>query len=82
MLKYVIKQRSVSLLYTIHPNPLVIEVLNNSVNLKAIFNILDINNALALCRFRTTNNSLNKETGRLQKTFRQNRLCFFVTRIV
>jgi hypothetical protein len=38
-------------------------------------NILEIKDAILLCRFRTTNNKLPIETGRWQNIPRENRKC-------
>ena len=41
--------------------------------MKNMKNILEIKNAILLCRFRTTNNKLPIETGRWQNIPRENR---------
>ena len=43
-------------------------------------NILEIKDAILLCRFRTTNNKLPIETGRWQNIPRENRKCILCNR--
>ena len=81
-LKYVIKQSLIdqflqnwnSLVYN-SPKSTCYRIFKQECKFEDYFNILDIKDALALCRFRTSNHSLPIERGRWQNTLRQNRLC-------
>lgn len=50
-------------------------IFKTELKFEEYFNILDIKNAIVLCRFRTTNHKLPIETGRWQNVMRQNRIC-------
>jgi hypothetical protein len=47
---------------------------------KEYLNILEIKDAILLCRFRTTNNKLPIETGRWQNIPRESRKCIVCNR--
>ena len=62
------------------PKAINYKIFKTEIKYEEYLNILEIIDAILLCRFRTTNNKLPIETGRWQNFLRENRKCILCNR--